>query len=88
MHINILFINNLLYMVNSTLEDLLLYLHKDLSESRKAEIEQELQQNWSLREKFNVLRESFERLNNIKLLSPRQQTINAIMKYAGTAKVS
>ena len=88
MHINLLFLNNLLNMVNSTLEDLVLYLHKELNAARKAEVEEELQQNWSLKEKYNVLRESFERLNNIKLQSPRQQTINAIMKYAVTAKIS
>lgn len=89
MHINLTFLNNLLYMVNSTLEDLVLYMHKELTAAKKAEVENELEQNWHLREKYNVLLESFNRLNNIKLLSPRMQTVNAIMQYArGITKVS
>lgn len=82
MHINLLFSNNWLSMLNSTLEDLVLYMHRELSSAKKAEVEDELQQNWALREKYNVLLDSFNRLNNIKLQSPRRQTINAIMQYA------
>ncbi|MEP7317603.1 MAG: hypothetical protein ABI921_02645 [Panacibacter sp.] len=82
MHINLLFLNNLLYMVNSTLEDLVLYMHKELTASKKAEVENELERNWDLKEKYNVLLESFNRLNNMKLQSPRLQTVSAIMQYA------
>ncbi|HRI22338.1 MAG TPA: hypothetical protein PLA68_15355 [Panacibacter sp.] len=76
-------------MVNSTLEDLVLYMHKELAAAKRAEVESELEQNWALKEKYNVLLESFNRINNIKLQSPRMQTVNAIMQYAGgIAKVS
>ena len=76
-------------MLNSTLEDLVLYMHRELSPAKKAEVEDELQQNWVLREKYNVLLESLNRLNKIKLQSPRMQTINAIMQYANkVTKVS
>lgn len=76
-------------MVNSTLEDLVLYMHKELTAAKNAEVENELEQNWALKEKYNVLLESFNRINNIKLQSPRMQTVNAIMQYAsGIAKVS
>ena len=89
MHINLLFSNNWLSMLNSTLEDLVLYMHRELSPAKKAEVEDELQQNWALREKYNVLLESLNRLNKIKLQSPRMQTINAIMQYANkVTKVS
>lgn len=76
-------------MVNSTLEDLVLYMHKELTAAKKAAVESELEQNWALREKYNVLVESFNRISNIKLQSPRLQTVNAIMQYArGVNKVS
>jgi len=89
MHINVSFLNNLLNMVNSTLEDLVLYMHKELTAAKKAEVESELEQNWALREKYNVLLESFNRISNLKLQSPRIQTVNAIMQYArGVNKVS
>ncbi len=76
-------------MVNSTLEDLVLYMYKELTAAKKAEVECELEQNWALREKYNVLLESFNRISNMRLQSPRKQTVNAIMQYAkGVAKVS
>jgi hypothetical protein len=76
-------------MVNSTLEDLILYMHNEVTPSQKAQIEKELKEVWALREKYNVLKESFERLNKMKLQSPRQQSIESILKYAGcTSKIS
>jgi hypothetical protein len=76
-------------MINSTLEDLILYMYNETSPSKKAQIEKELQEDWALREKYNVLKESFERLNNTELKSPRPQSIDAILKYAcRTSKVS
>ena len=76
-------------MINSTLEDLLHYMYNETSSSQKAQIEKELQEDWVLREKFNVLKASFEGLNNTKLKSPRQQSVDAILKYASrTSKVS
>jgi hypothetical protein len=71
-----------LLMINSTLEDLIRYMYNETNASQKAQIEKELREDWVLREKFNVLKESFERLNSTELQSPRQQSIDAIMKYA------
>jgi hypothetical protein len=76
-------------MINSTLEDLILYMYNETSPSQKTQIEKDLREDWVLREKYNVLKESFERLNNTKLKSPRQKSIDAILKYAWrTSKVS
>lgn len=69
-------------MVNSTIEELVLYMYNESNHNRKREIENELEENWVLREKFNVIKESSERLNGMKLQSPRQQTIDCIMQYA------
>ena len=76
-------------MINSTLEDLIRYMYDETNSSQKAQIEKELQEDWVLREKYNVLKESVEGLNNTKLRAPRQQSVDAILKYAScTSKVS
>jgi hypothetical protein len=76
-------------MVNSTIEELVLYMYNESNHNRNREIERELEENWVLREKYNVIRESAERLSGMKLQSPRQQTIDSIMKYAsGKSKIS
>jgi len=69
-------------MPNFTPEDLLLYYTGELNESESNSITEELRTNWALREKFNVLKSAFERLNSMKLQSPRKQTIQSIIRYA------
>jgi len=69
-------------MPNFTPEDLLLYQAGELDEEQRKAIAEELLVNWALREKFNILKEAFARLNSIKLQSPRRQTIQSIMRYA------
>jgi hypothetical protein len=70
-------------MTNSTLEHLVLYMYNESNPSQKALIEKELEDNWTLREKLSVIKEAFDRLNKIKLQSPRKQSVDAILKYAG-----
>jgi hypothetical protein len=65
-----------------TTDDLVLYMHNEMSNAEKAALEQELQNNWALKEKLQVIKESLLRLQKIKLQSPRRQTIDAIMAYA------
>jgi hypothetical protein len=69
-------------MVNSTIEELVLYMYNESNHNRNREIERELEENWVLREKYNVIKESAERLSGMKLQSPRQQTIDSILNYA------
>lgn len=70
-------------MTNSTLEDLIAFMYNEPNAAAsKSQIENELKENWTLREKFNVLQESFERLNRVKLQSPRKESIDAILRYA------
>ena len=75
-------------MVRSTLEDMVLFMYEDLNGTKKMQIKKEMDENWALKEKFNVMKESYDRLNRMKLLSPRQQTIDAIMKYAASKSVA
>ncbi len=69
-------------MVDSTLEDLILYMFDELTPHEKAQIESELKIDWALREKYHVLKESCQRLNMMRLNSPREQSIETILKYA------
>lgn len=69
-------------MPNFTTEDLLLFMYNEMSEQNKADLEKELQSNWALREKLQVLKESEKRLEKLRLQSPRRQTIDAILEYA------
>ena len=69
-------------MVNSTIEELVLYMYNESNHNRKREIEKELEENWFLREKYKVIKESAERLSGMKLQSPRKETVDSIMKYA------
>ena len=75
-------------MQNFTPELLLQYLYGEMNEEQKNEIETELVINWALNEKLQVLKEGRRRLNAIKLLSPRRQTVVSILHYAeSTAQV-
>jgi hypothetical protein len=69
-------------MPNFTPEDLLLYHAGELEIEKMNLIAEELLVNWSLREKFIVLKEALTRLNSIQLSSPRKQTVQNIMRYA------
>ena len=69
-------------MPNFTPEDLLLYNAGELDNEKRNLIAEELLINWSLREKFTVLKEALVRLNSIQLSTPRKQTVQNIMRYA------
>ena len=68
-------------MRNFTPEDLLLYLYKESTPQLTAAIKQALQLDWTLREKFNVLKTSMLRLEKIQQ-SPRTEVILNILNYA------
>ena len=72
-------------MRNFTTEDLLLYLYDDMKELEKAALENELQNNWALREKFQVLKEAKKRLQKLQLHSPLKRSIDSILEYANHA---
>jgi hypothetical protein len=71
-------------MHNFTPEDLLLYLYNETSPSQTAQIKSALENDWSLREKFEVITSAQKRLEALKL-SPSQQTIDNILNYAEKA---
>lgn len=68
-------------MTKFTPEDLLLYLYKESSPQLTDAIQQALQVDWTLREKFNVLKTATLSLDQIQQ-SPRTEAILNIMNYA------
>ena len=71
-------------MHNFTPEDLIQYLYKETSPERTAEIMAALENDWSLREKLEVIIAAQKRLEPLKL-SPGQQTLDKLMSYAEKA---
>ena len=68
-------------MTNFTPEDLLLYLYKETSAKKTAAIETALKNEWTLREKLNVLKVSMERLDKITV-SPRTEIVLNVLNHA------
>ena len=68
-------------MHNFTPEDLVQYLYKETSPEQTAEIMAALENDWSLREKLEVIMAAQKRLEPLTL-SPSQQTIDNILAYA------
>ncbi len=64
-----------------TPEDLLQYLYKETSLQESRAIEKALVDDWALREKFEVLRSSIERLNSV-IETPRVEVVLHILNYA------
>jgi hypothetical protein len=72
-------------MHNYSPEDLILYLYKETSPDATAAIEKAIEEDWTLREKLNVLKTSMERLNSITV-SPRTEVILNVLRQARTGE--
>jgi hypothetical protein len=68
-------------MTNFTPEDLLLYLYKETTPAQTAAIEKALTEDWTLREKFSVMKTSMQRLDKIKE-TPRTEVVLNVLNYA------
>ena len=64
-----------------TPEELVQYLYNETSPEKTAAIEAALQEDWTLREKLEVLKLSRTTLNSITE-SPRQEAIMNVLNYA------
>jgi hypothetical protein len=64
-----------------THEELIQYLYRETSPAKTAEIEQALQEDWTLREKLDVLQNAAQSLNRT-LESPRTQVVMNVLNYA------
>lgn len=63
-------------------EDLIQYLYKETSTELSFAIELALQNDWELQDEVKTLERTIKQLNVLKMRSPRQSTINAILNYA------
>jgi hypothetical protein len=68
-------------MTKFTPEDLLLYLYKETSATQTTAIEQALKNDWTLREKLNVLKTSMQRLDKL-VQSPRTEVVLNVLNHA------
>ncbi len=64
-----------------TQEDLVQYLYNETSNEQSVAIEEALQTDWQLREKFEELRHSMQLLDR-QPESPRTQSVTNILNYA------
>ena len=68
-------------MTQYTPEDLIRYLYKETSASENTAIKAALDQDWTLKEKFNILESSLKILDKATE-SPRAEVVSRIMDYA------
>ncbi|MBA2500281.1 MAG: hypothetical protein H0V30_11195 [Chitinophagaceae bacterium] len=68
-------------MINFTPEDLVLYLYNETSPQQTQEIAAAMEKDWTLREKFEVLKASINRLDKI-IESPRIEVVLNVLRYA------
>ena len=64
-----------------TPEELIQYLYKETSPARTAQIEEALQHDWTLREKFEVLKNTLQLIDR-PLESPRTEAVMNVLNYA------
>lgn len=69
-------------MYKFTQEDLIQYLYNETSAQKTESIKNALIADWTLREKLEVLRGAKQQLDQTKLLSPRKQSVDAILEYS------
>ena len=65
-----------------TPEDMLRYLYNETSAEEAAALKQALENDWSLREKFEVLKASVQSLGKFRF-EPRHEAVMAILQHAG-----
>lgn len=68
-------------MHNFTPEDLVQYLYKETSLEKSAAIKTALENDWTLREMYDVIVSAQKRLEAFQL-SPREEAVNTILRHA------
>jgi hypothetical protein len=68
-------------MMHVTQDELLQYLYKETNPEKTTHIQQILETDEDLRERFNVLKSAKIRLDKIKLISPDDRSVDTIFNY-------
>ena len=71
-------------MDNFTPDDLVQYMYKETSVDKSFAIKTALENDWTLRETYDVIVSAQKRLEALEL-SPREETVNNILRYADKA---
>lgn len=66
---------------NFTPEDLLQYLYKETTPEENIAIEKAMAEDWTLKEKFEVIKKAAQRLTKFTF-SPRTESVLNVLKYA------
>jgi hypothetical protein len=69
-------------MTNITQDDLLQFLYNEGSPEKREYIEEQLEIDAELLERFNVLKSSKNRLDKVKLISPDDRSVDNIFNYS------
>ena len=69
-------------MVNITQDDLLNFLYREGAAEKLEYIQQLLETDVDLQERFEVLNAAKSRLDQIKLISPNRKSVDNILNYA------
>ena len=69
-------------MVNITQDDLLNYLYKEGAAEKLEYIQQLLETDADLQERFEILKSAKNRLDQITLISPNNRSVDNILNYA------
>ena len=72
-------------MTNFTPEDMIRFLYNEMTAEEAKSLLQTMENDWSIKEKFEVLKEAMSNLDTLHY-SPRPQSIQAIMQYADVTK--
>jgi len=67
-------------------EDLMSYLYNEASPAVAAAIEKAIVEDPSIKEQLELLQFSMKHLERLKLESPSQESVQAILKYAASHK--
>ena len=68
-------------MDNFTPDDLVQYLYNETSQAKSAAIKKALENDWTLREMYDVIVSAQKRLEAFEL-SPREEAVNNILRHA------
>ncbi len=68
-------------MNNFTTEDMIRFLYNEMNAEETARLMAALEADWTLKEKFEVLKSSMTNLDTLHY-SPRRKSIDAILQYA------
>lgn len=68
-------------MDNFTPDDLVQYLYNETSEEKSSAIKTALENDWTLRETYDVIVSAQNELEALEL-SPREEAVNNILRYA------